>query len=102
MENKELFDAIDNYDAFSQSKKDVLKILVKTAVDNISYISAKEISVKTKISLTNVFLTLRHLIHGHFVKRIKKSGIYKAYQINQKKLNLITTYNTKKSSSAEE
>ncbi len=95
MENKDLLlKAIDNYSIYSDTKRDVLKQLVRIEVHGTACISGKELSERIQKSKGGVFVALRTLERDGFIKKERKSGqLYSVYKLDQESLRLlIQTY----------
>ena len=93
-----LITAIDDFDMYSFNQRETLKVIVNTAVNNLSSISANYISQVTKISEPNVYSNLRKLQKDNAIKKIRTTGTkLDSFELNPEKLEyILKLYQNKK------
>lgn len=91
MNNREkIIKAVSDYDVYSNNQREILKLLVKTAVNGLSAISIEYISNTTNISSANVYTNLSKLRKDGVIEKIRSPGSrLDSYQLNQEKLDYI-------------
>lgn len=91
MNNKTLIiEAIDNFEMYSLNQKEILKVIVSTAVNNLASISASYISSVTNISEPNVYSNLRKLQKDNAIKKTRTAGTkLDTFELNHEKLDYI-------------
>lgn len=98
MENKELLlTAINNYDLYLKSYKDVLSIMVSVAIDNVAIIDVKSICEITSLSKPVIYKCIARLEKDYFIKKLNPPGEKaSAFKLNMDKLqNVLDVYQKK-------
>ena len=90
--------AIDNYELYTSKQKNILKILVNMAIENIATVGTAYLMEKTKLSRPAIYLNLKKFTIEGTINRIRKPGErYNSYELNQKKLDyILQLYKNKK------
>jgi len=82
-----LFDAINNYDLYTNTEKVVLKTLINISIDNVAIISVKKLTVLSNVSRPMVYKALATLERDVVVERtIYGTSKKSSFTIKQNKL----------------
>ena len=89
-----LFEAIDNYDIYVESKRRTLKALVNIAVNNIAKITPTALIRLLNVSRPIIYYNIKHLEEDNIIK-IEKPSIYRLDEAKLKEI--VTIYKNKQS-----
>lgn len=88
MENKELVKkAIDKYDAYSKSQRDVLKLFVDVSINYCVHASVKYISEQTDLKKSTIYFAINLFLKDGVIHR--DSGTSKALILSKSKIKEI-------------
>ena len=93
-----LLQAIDNYDVYNTSTRDVLKAIIASysQEDGYTKISINHLSDLSKVSKQGVYNALKYIERDKVVERYKKSGDRATYfKVDQDKISKIYQYYNK-------
>lgn len=94
-----IFEAIDNYELYAKSQRDVLKLIINIAINDVAVVSVKCIVEKTNIARSSVYNIMKNLQNDEVITKFRiKNTRQDSYKINRKKLDyIVQVYNNKKS-----
>lgn len=95
MEDKNLIKkAIDKYDAYSPSQREILKLFIDISINNFIEASVKYISEKTQLKKSTVYFAINLFLKDGFIQR--DIGASKALVLSENKINYIVEIYKKK------
>lgn len=95
MEDKNLIKkAIDKYDIYSPSQRDILKLFIDISIDNLIQASVKYISEKTHLKKSTIYFAINLFLKDGLLQR--DIGASKALLLSENKLNYIVDIYKKK------
>ncbi len=100
MDNKEqLIESIDNYDAYSNGCRKVLKLLVELSIDDVAHISVAQLSKIALLSREMVYQALCIFQKDGFVELVKKTqgktGVISNIILKPNRLNQLIQFHIK-------
>ncbi len=91
IENTFLFNAIDNYDLYSKSQRDVLKTLIAVSIDDIASVHKNFLIEKLNLCKTTIYTILTSLENENLIirKRLKNTRFdsIKSIELHYKRLS---------------
>jgi Fe2+ or Zn2+ uptake regulation protein len=99
MNIQSLINAIDDYEFYTPGQREVLKVMVTIAVDNIVEASINYLKDKANVTKPTVYSAIKTLEADNAISIItSKTSRHNLYKLNDEKLShIIKLYNNKKS-----
>ena len=95
MEDKNLIKkAIDKYDVYSPSQREILKLFIDISINNLIEASVKYISERTQLKKSTVYFAINLFLKDGFIQR--DIGASKALVLSENKINYIVEIYKKK------
>ena len=95
MEDKNLIKkAIDKYDVYSPSQRDILKLFIDISINNLIEASVKYISERTQLKKSTIYFAINLFLKDGFIQR--DIGASKALVLSENKINYIVEIYKKK------
>lgn len=98
MDKTLLLKAIEDFEPYTKSQRNMLKILVGLSVENIANASCTYLMKNANLSRPSIYLNLKKFEKEGFITRIKKTGSKQdSFQLNSEKLDyILQLYQNKK------
>ena len=99
IDNKELLlAAIEDYDLYSMSQRQLLKILITIEIDNIASVKTQYLMSALNLSKAAIYKIIKQLEGNQLIKRVRLKGTqHDSFQINKASLiHIVRLYNNKK------
>lgn len=98
MDKTLLLKAIEDFEPYTKSQRNMLKILVGLSVENVANVSCAYLMKNANLSRPAVYLNLKKFEKAGFIARIRKSGSKQdLFQLNSEKLDyILQLYQNKK------
>jgi len=85
-----LLKAIEDFEPYTKSQRDMLKILVGLSIENVANASCNYMMKNTGLSRPSIYLNLKKFEKEGFIIRIRKTGSKQdSFQLNSEKLDYI-------------
>jgi len=95
MEDKNLIKkAIDKYDVYSPSQREILKLFIDISINNLIEASVRYISERTQLKKSTVYFAINLFLKDGFIQR--DIGASKALVLSENKINYIVEIYKKK------
>src|SRR4051812_23562025 len=96
---KLIFEAIDNYELYAKSQRDILKLIINLAINDIAVVSVKYVVERTNVARSSVYNIMKNLQNDDVITKFRlKNTRQDSYKINRKKLDyIVQVYSNKKS-----
>lgn len=90
MDKTLLLKAIEDFEPYTKSQRDMLKILVGLSIENVANASCNYMMKNTGLSKPSIYLNLKKFEKEGFITRIRKTGSKQdSFQLNPGKLDYI-------------
>ena len=98
MDKTLLLKAIEDFEPYTKSQRNMLKSLVGVSVENVATASCTYLMKNANLSRPSIYLNLKKFEKEGFITRIKKTGSKQdSFQLNSAKLDyILQLYQNKK------